>query len=310
MRDSTKGYLICFLAIFTWCFSEIIVKLLQGEVGPVSLSFLRFFLGGIILLVIMMFQRDIKGVSLLVTHHRWKIMLASFIGLGISNILYFLGVQLTQANIGSALYTTYPIFISIYSIFILNERTNIPSKIVGYVIGFIGVLVLMSNFQIETMFAEEYLLGDFLLLSAAALWSIHSVTGKKIFRSEQGFTNIELKYNMITMFMACIPVFILLVNLPEFSTFLHYSSVAWFYIFFMGFISTGLGLFLFFIGLRKIEVSKGISLALLKPIIVAILAFFILNEIPTIALLVSIGCVTIAVLLINRPVPTNDKKEI
>jgi drug/metabolite transporter (DMT)-like permease len=185
----------------------------------------------------------------------------------------------------------------------LNERTNIPYKMVGYVVGFIGILILMSNFQISTMFAEEYLLGDFLLVSAGAIWSFHSVLGKKIFRSEPSITNIELKYNMLTMILACIPVFFLLINLPEYQSFLQYPPSIWLYICFMGLISTGFGLFLFFIGLRKIEVSKGISLALLKPIIVTILAFLILDEIPTIALIVSIGFVTSAVLLINRPTP-------
>jgi len=249
----------------------------------------------------MFWQKDLRGITLLFQHHYGKILFASCIGLGISNILYFVGVQMTQANIGSALYTTYPIFISIYSIFMLNERTNIPYKMLGYVIGFIGILILMSNFQISHMFAEEYLLGDFLLVSAGAIWSFHSVLGKKIFRSEPGITNIELKYNMITMILACIPVFFLLINLPESQSFLHYPANIWIYICFMGLISTGLGLFLFFIGLRKIEVSKGISLALLKPIIVTILAFLILGEVPTIALIVSIGFVTSAVLLINRP---------
>jgi len=50
--ESLKGYLIIIIGVFTWSFSEIIVKLLQGSVGAISLSFFRYFIGGLFLLFI------------------------------------------------------------------------------------------------------------------------------------------------------------------------------------------------------------------------------------------------------------------
>ncbi|MHA1250965.1 MAG: hypothetical protein ACTSRP_13310 [Candidatus Helarchaeota archaeon] len=59
---------------------------------------------------------------------------------------------------------------------------------------------------------------------------------------------------------------------------------------------------MFYRGIKKIELSKGISLALLKPIISTIFCYIILLELPTIALLISIPMIMFAVFLINRPV--------
>jgi drug/metabolite transporter (DMT)-like permease len=69
---------------------------------------------------------------------------------------------------------------------------------------------------------------------------------------------------------------------------------------FLGIISTGIGIFLLFEGIKQIETSKGMSLAFFKPIFATILAYFILNELPTLALLFSIILIIIAILLINR----------
>lgn len=302
MDEKIKGYLMCFFGVFTWSFSEIIVKFLQGQVGPVSLSFLRFFIGGIFLLLLMAVQRDMSDLKPLVLKNAKLLIIASMIGLGVSNVIYFAGIQLTQANVGSALYTTYPIFVSIYGIFILGEKSNLKKKMIGYIIGFTGTLILMTDLQFELLIAPENILGNILLVIAAAIWSLYSVLGKKIFRSNPEISNVETKYTMVSFFLSCVPIFLILVVTPEFDGFLKYSGSEWLIILILACFSTAFGLFIFFLGVRKLEVAQGISLALLKPVMVTIFAFFILEELPTFALIIAIPLVSLAVLLINNAI--------
>jgi drug/metabolite transporter (DMT)-like permease len=311
MEDRIKGYLMCFFGVFTWSFSEITVKLLHGAAGPVSLSFHRFFFGGLFLIAMLPLQRqfrqDLKDLWLMAKRSIGLFILSSMIGLGVSNILYFLGLQLTQANIGAALYTTYPLFISIYSIFILNERSNLPLKFLGYTIGFIGTFILLTNFQFDLLLNPQNITGNILLVTSAAIWGMYSVLGKKIMRREKAMLGVEIKFTIVGFFAACLVVFPVLVFTPEWgTTFFHYDLRAWLLIMFLACFSTGFGLYIFFVGLRKIEVTQGMSLSLLKPVMVTIFAYFILGEIPSIALIITICLVSIAVLLINRP----PKKEI
>ncbi len=308
MDEAKKGYLMCFGGVFTWSFSEIIVKLLQGSVGPVSLSFLRFFFGGLFLLLLMSFQKDLSQMFLLVRRYPKLVVISSVVGLGFSNIVYFYGIQLTQANVGSALYTTYPIFISIYSIFLLNERSNLKGKFIGYILGFIGTAILITNFNFRLFIQPENIAGNLLLVLAAALWAFYSVLGKKIFRkeaqlrdvNEKYISNIEIKFTAVSFFVSSIPSSIILYFTDEIPTFLRYAPQEWSLVLFLAFISTAFGLFIFFVGIRKIEVSKGMSLALLKPIMVSILAYFIIGETVSVALMISLGLVIFAVVLINR----------
>jgi drug/metabolite transporter (DMT)-like permease len=301
MRDVAKGYLFCLLGVFTWSFSEVFVKKLQNGVGPISLSFLRFFIGGIFLIPLMLIQRDTKDVGGLVKRNFKTLIIASMIGLGISNIIYFIGVQMTNANTGAALYSTYPLFVNIYSIFILKERTNLKIRTIGYVIGFLGMIILITNFDIVTLFQSGDFLGKILVVSGGAIWGIYSVLGKKIFRAEKGITNVEIKFTMISFLLASLPIIIILSFTSEIQDFLQYTSFEWMIILILACFSTGFGLFVFFIGVRKLDVSQGMSMALMKPIMAAIIAFIILDELPTPALITSIIMVSIAVLLINKP---------
>ena len=233
--------------------------------------------------------------------NNWMLFLiCSCFALGISNIIYFTGITLTQANIGATIYTTYPIWITIYSILILHEKTNLKLKFIGIGIGVLGVAILMTNFNFLGFFSSEYLLGNFLVLTGSIIWGLYSVLGKKIQKNEEGMENVALKFSMLSNLLACAPVFIILLFTPEFDTFMQYDLTSWFWISFMGIISTGFGIYLLFFGIQKIEVSKGMSLAFLKPIFATVLAFFILSEMPTIALLVSIFLVICSILLINR----------
>ena len=299
-RTKIQSYSIIILAVFTWSFSEIIVKLLQGSVGPLSLSFFRFFIGGICLFAVLIFKRDLSGIWKMIKEN-WKLLLiASCFALGLSNVIYFIGITYTQANIGATIYTTYPIWITIYSIFILKERGNLKLKFLGIVIGILGVAILLTNFNLFALLSAENLFGNFLVLVGAIIWGFYSVIGKKIQMNEPELSNSALKFSMLSMLLACLPIFTILIFTPEFDYFLSYDLEEWFWILFLGIISTGLGIFLLFEGIKHIETSKGMSLAFLKPIFATILAYFILNELPTLVLLFSIFLVIISILLINR----------
>lgn len=302
-NEKTKGYLIIILAIFTWSFSEIIVKLVQEEANAASLSFYRFFLGGIFLLSILFIKRDLKDLKRMFKNN-WKLFfLSSSFAFGISNILYFIGLFYTKANIAATIYSTYTIWSTIFSIYILKEKNNILFKFIGLIIGIGGVALLMINFDFFDIVSLEYLFGNILVLLGAILWGIYTVLGKKIQINGSNIPNNSLKFSMISNFLASLPNLILMFFFSDKNSYINYNFEIWSHIFFLGFICTGLGIFLLFEGLKKLELSKGMSLALLKPIFVTFLAFFILNEIPTLTLLISMILIIIAIFLINQNRP-------
>ena len=222
-EDSKQGYIIIIFAVLCWSFSEITVKLLQGSVGALALSFFRFLIGGIFLLTILIIKKDLSGMGKLIKDNWVLMIVSSCFALGISNIIYFIGISNTQANIGSTIYTTYPIWITIYSIFILNERDNLKLKFIGIMIGLIGIAILMTNFNLSEFFSSELLIGNLLVLLGSVIWSLYSVLGKKIQLNSKEVTNVALKFSTLSFFLACIPTFIIFLISPEFSSFMQYD---------------------------------------------------------------------------------------
>ena len=300
LNTKIQGYLIIILAVFTWSFSEIIVKLLQQKIGPFTLSFFRFFIGSLFLLIVLLFKKDLSGFKTLLKNNWRFLIISSCFALGISNVIYFMGVRNTQANIAATIYSTYPIWITIYSILLLQEKNNLKLKFVGLGIGIFGVIILMTNLNFIGFLESKYLFGNLLVLLGSILWGLYSVLGKKIQINEKNTTNIPLKFSFISSLFACLPIFVILLFTSEVQNFGSYDLESWVWIFFLGIISTGLGIFLLFEGIKQIEVSKGMSLAFLKPIFATILAFFILKEIPTLSLYISIGMIIISIILINK----------
>ncbi|MBN1803113.1 MAG: EamA family transporter [Candidatus Lokiarchaeota archaeon] len=127
----------------------------------------------------------------------------------------------------------------------------------------------------------------------------YSVLGKSVQLNESGTTNVALKFTGVSSFFAALPVFVILLFTPERAEIFVMDFNEWPLVLFLGVISTGFGLFLLFLVLKHVEVSRGMSLAFLKPIFATVLAFFLLSETPTIALIVSICLFVISILLIN-----------
>ena len=298
IEKKTQGYLIIIIAVFTWSFSEIIVKL--TNVGAFSLSFFRFFIASIFLLLLLVFKNDLRGILTIIKKNWILLLFSSCFALGISNVIYFVGINNTQANIGATIYTSYPIWITIYSIFILNERSNLKLKFIGIFLGMTGITILLTDFNIIGIISLDNLLGNSLVLTGSIIWGLYSVLGKKIQLNEPDISNCDLKFSLISVFLASLPNFIILIFTPEFNTFFRYDLNEWFWILFLGIICTGLGIALLFMGIKHVEVSKGMSLAFFKPVFASILAYFFLMELPTFSLLISIPLVILSIMLINK----------
>jgi drug/metabolite transporter (DMT)-like permease len=307
-NNTLNSYLIVMVAVIMWSFSEILQKLLQDTVPPMQKSFFRFFIGSITLLIIAIAQKDLKFKDIFM-QNKFEFLFGGFFAYGLGNYIYFLGIENTKANIGSAIYGSYPIFISIYSIFILNERDNLKRRFIGYIIGLISIFILVTNLQFNNLFASQFIFGNILVLIGSLIWSFYSVLGKRVKNKQKALeldgkgkiTNIDLKWNLITMLFACFfNLFFVFLMPEERITFFQYPAISWIYLLLLGIFCTGIGTWLFFVGITKIELSKGISLAMLKPIWVIIFAFIILGESPSILLAICLPLILFAVYIITK----------
>ncbi|MFX0138531.1 MAG: DMT family transporter [Candidatus Hodarchaeota archaeon] len=300
MSETKKytGYIFIFLSVFIWSLGEIFLKLIQDYIGVFAYTFLRLLTGGTFLVLILAIQKDFSGIGKMIKNNTIILTLCIII-LTSSNLLFYIGITNTLANIGAVLCSTSPVWITILAILILKERSNLKTKFIGILIGTIGVIILLTKLDLSGFISSEFLFGNIMALGAEVSWSLFTVLGRKIQVNEKDTSNHEIKFTFISLLLCCIPIFIFLIISPEFSNFLNYSIEVWLIVIGLGIINSALAYFLFFKGLKKVDTSKGASLIFLKPIIATTLAFLVLNEAPTVFLIVSSILIIIAIYIIN-----------
>lgn len=169
------------------------------EIPPLTFAFLRFVIASLCILPFFIYKkghkfstiRDLVPLSLLAT----------------INIVFFaIGIKLTTANIGGTLYAAVPLLAGLI-LFIFFKKSLAKEKIVGIIIGFIGVLLiaLLPLLERGNIFAGN-LLGNMLIACGVIFWSLYMVYSKKLYKTYSPF--ITLSSIIFTTTIALIPFFL------------------------------------------------------------------------------------------------------
>lgn len=156
-----------------WSSSFLWIKIAVREVGPMTLVAYRVLFGLLFGIVVILFQRarlprDLKT---------WLPILV----LGISNVAvpFFLiswGEQSIDSAVAAILDATVPLFTIVIAHFALSDDKMTMPKVLGLLIGFAGVVVLMSR-DIGASFGS--LLGQGAVILACVFYAVSSVYARK-----------------------------------------------------------------------------------------------------------------------------------
>ena len=304
-KNSKIGYGYIIIGIFTWSTIELTIKLIQGESSPISLNFFRFSIGGLVLLLYAFMTKRTTSFFLIIRQYPKYYLPASILGLGVGMMLFAIGTTKTDATMAATIFSSNPIIISLFMVLFRNEKKN-PKKIIGIILGFIGVLVIITEFRFSILLRSEFFLGNILVFAGMSLWCIDVVIGKELMKKTIVFKDGEeikidsLDFNLVTFICATLIYIPLLFSPNEFQIISQFSWTTWIGMLYLGIITTGLGYILFFKGMNMIEASKGINLFYLKPIFATVLSYFILNEQPSYFLFIGIAIEIVALILFTK----------
>ena len=158
----------------------VVSRLAAGWVPPLSLTFWRWCLVGLMLTVALAPQvraawprarQEIPGLSLL-----------GAIGMTLCGAsAYLAGQSTTTVNIG-LIYAASPVLMAILARVFLHERLD-ALRISGIALCLVGILVIVSRGSFETLAALQFNRGDLWALSGSTGWAVYSFL-QMWFRSE------------------------------------------------------------------------------------------------------------------------------
>jgi len=187
------------------------------SIGIISISFAAIFVRfcddvpaimiatcrlGVASLVLLAFS-GIRGVSLRIPRKDLFLSIAGGVFLGLHFIFWITSLKYTSVASSVVLVTTNPIFVGIFSYFLLKERQH-GEIIAGTILCLIGSVVIAagdSGIHSLILLDEKALVGDVLALVGAVMASAYLLTGSKVRERLDILTYITIVYTTGAIFL-------------------------------------------------------------------------------------------------------------
>ncbi|MBI9106952.1 MAG: DMT family transporter [Spirochaetales bacterium] len=295
MDRKTGSILLLITAMIAWGSLYPVSKYIMTELNPLTLSFLRYFFGIIALTPFFIVEIQKKSDQIKAKDYL-VFALTGFLGITIFAIFLFYGIKLSTASNGSIIANTQPLFTALLAPLLIHERIN-KFQILGLIIGFIGMLLVVTGGNFNNLsIGSSVLTGNLLLACAAVSMSIYSIFLKSSIRKFGGMIPTFLS-------MAAGTALLLLINIfsegfiSDLKVLARPSDLL--LIVYLGCISTAFAYILFNNSLRYIDVIKASGFKFLIPVSGVGLSIIFLKERPSLFVYGGILLVFISVFFIQ-----------
>lgn len=256
--------LLCVAAI--WGMNFVAMKFLLAYVSPVNLVLFRFFVGSILLFLLLFFYGDVKIGG----RDFFYLCLLGIVGITIYQFFFTFALKYTSVTNVSIIINSAPLYGGILSSLFGFERFN-RKRILCIVTGFLGVFIIITkgNFRLDSGDAT----GNLLAVASSFLWSLYTILSKPLLDRHPPLK--VTTYSMITGSVLLIPLAPFFFDVREF---LALSLSGWGVLSFSVLFSIVIAFFLWYRGVKKIGPSRTIIYQYSIPVFAAFFAYLLIEE--------------------------------
>ncbi len=279
-------------AVIVWGASFIATKVALRDVSPVTIVWLRFLMGVVILGAAVAARRQFAWPA----SREWGYFaLLGFLGIAFHQWLQSNGLETSEAGTTAWIVSTTPVFMALLGWFLLKERLG-WTKSLGILLAFGGVLVVVSKGDPGAISVGRFgAPGDKLILVSAVNWAVFSVLSRRGLKSHPASL-------MMLYVMAFGWAFTSLLFLAT-KGFLEIGSLTlngWLGVAFLGIFCSGLAYIAWYDALKALTTAQTGVFLYIEPLVAVVVAFLILGEAFTPASLVGGAIILFGVWLVNR----------
>ncbi len=261
-----KAYIFVVITAFLFGTMEVSCKAAGNQLDPFQLTFLRFAIGGLVLLPFAVAELKKKHITLCVKDI-FALAGVGTLGIPLSMVLFQLGVMNSNAATASVLICINPMFTMIFAHFFAGERMN-RKKAFVLVLGLIGLIFMIKPWNIQE---GNTVFGLACMLLAAVFFGAYTVAGK-VSVEKMGImaqTSISFILGSLILF-----IIILIMGKPVIAG----VDDNLLLVLYVGIFVTGVGYFTYFMAIKASDASTGSLAFFLKPAIAPVMAVIFLKE--------------------------------
>ncbi len=246
-----------------------------GTVDSISLSLLRFLIGGFILLALgaICFREKIFSISV---GDYLKLAGLGLFGIVGMSVFLFAGQRTTTAINSSMIMQLNPIMIMLGGLFI-GEKVS-ARQVVGIFLSLVGCFLVVNIISSKGFaYSPENMKGDLLVLLSAGCWAFYSVFGKNVVKRTGGYAATTWAMVLGAIELLVLAGVIALLNIGyEYK--LPVSAGQWSVIIYLGIFPTAVAFYAWYEAMDTIELSLLSVMQYLTPVFTIFMAFLILGE--------------------------------
>lgn len=291
-KSKTVPYLEALFAVVVWGASFIATKVALQDVSPVTVVWLRFSMGVLILGAAV----AVRGEFALPRRSEWAYFaLLGFLGITFHQWLQSNGLQTSEAGTTAWIVATTPVFMAMLGRFILKERLD-WLKTLGIFLAFAGVLLVVSKGNLSSVSVGRFgAPGDKLILVSAVNWAVFSVLSRRGLKAYPA--GLMMFYVMTLGWLFTSLLFFAGGNIAEVSGL---TFNGWLGIAFLGVFCSGLAYIAWYDALQALSAAQTGVFLYIEPLVAVVAAFFVLGEPVTLVSLLGGGVILFGVWLVNR----------
>lgn len=301
-----KGYLYIALATFFFSSMEVALKLSAGNFNAIQLTFLRFLIGGIVLIPLAVNEMKKKNLKVRPADLGF-FFLTGFICVVVSMILFQLSVVYAPASVVAVLFSCNSVFVVLFAYLFLRERIH-KHTVISIIISLIGMAIIVNPLHFTGS-----AVGVICAFGAAITFALYNVVGRT--RSDR-FGGITLTCMSFLCGCAEMLVIIALSNIPNIASGMKGAGLSIFSaipifsgislhnlpaLLYVGICVTGLGYTFYFLAMEATSAATTSLVFYIKPVLAPIFALAILGEAITSQMMVGIVFIIIGSLIAFIP---------
>lgn len=255
-------------AMTIWAMSFIWSKMALEVYSPITIIFMRLIVSTILIFLFLIITKQIQFIQK--GDVKWFFLLSFF-----EPFLYFIGesygLQIISTTLASVIISTIPLFVPILGFIVHRERLSIMN-ILGIVISVVGVVVMV----VDRHFSLDAPLSGILLMGLAVFSAtFYGIVLKHLSHRYSGYSIVA--YQNIGGMLFFLPLFTFL----EWDSFLaaHHTLKAISSIVLLALFASTIAFVLYTYGVKHIGITKASSFVNLIPVLTAIFAWFLLDEV-------------------------------
>jgi drug/metabolite transporter (DMT)-like permease len=256
------------LSVSFWGVSFVSAKAVLGKLDPYSLLVLRFGIGALFLLMILLLNRSRLRISIGYIPH---LVVLGILGVFIHQVLQATSLLTINASSAGWLISFSPIFTVLLSVLFLHEKMDVK-KALGMLVAITGVFIVTTT-RSGHSFEFALNIGFILMILSTLNWAVYSILLKKL--------QIPYPALVVTFYMSLIG-FVL--TLPFMIRNRGWESVPllteteWAHLLFLGIFVSGIGYWYWGKALEVLDASRVSIFIYLEPLVTLIAAIILLHE--------------------------------